>query len=99
MDIACYCGEVLKPFLRDTPIEGETRATVTAVVEYPLDRRSEDFEERWVIFSREEGFWAASMTDAEAFTSGTGSAIHDVHSLGGEVVLLFGKGPHSAVTV
>lgn len=87
----CSCGASLLRFVRDTPDPGEQ--TTDFVVGFLLDSSYEDLEQRKESFLK-EGFWAASVVDAEAFTGRSKRpAVHDVISANGETTYLSGEHP------
>lgn len=87
----CSCGAPLLRFVRDTPDPREQ--TTDFVVGFRLDASYEDLEQRQEFF-RKEGFWAASVSDAEAFTGRSKRPSgHDVISANGAITHVFGEHP------
>lgn len=87
------CLLALNPYIRDTLLPGEE--STDFVVQYDLSPDREDAQERLATFKK-EGFWAASLQDAEIFTGQTkGAPVHDVISADSGKVLRHGT--HSPV--
>lgn len=88
---ACTCGAPLLRFIRDTRVPGEEATDF--VVRFKIDPSYEDFEQRQETFEK-EGFWAACVWDAEAFTGRSKRpAGHNILSANGEITLFAGQHP------
>ena len=87
----CTCGVSLFRFMRDTALPGEQ--TTNFVVRFKIDPSYEDLDQRTELFNK-EGFWAACVWDAEAFTGRSRRPSgHNVLNSSGEITLLAGQHP------